>query len=188
MEVAALPGHPSRRLVLNDIGARVAGAALRRIGEYIRVQRRFAGIEEVETHLRSIHDTFGALTDAQWRHLAVHSAVRTAEGDYRQHYDPAIARTFSWPLTIDVSLWHLWEKITCPVLILHGENSDLLQASTVRDMQSRGPAAKAGMVSAFEVPGCGHAPALMSDDQVSTIEEFLAMSDSGKDRRIAAGS
>jgi pimeloyl-ACP methyl ester carboxylesterase len=174
MEMAALPGAPIRRLVLNDFGARVAGAALQRIGSYLRIKRRFATLEELEAHLRSIHEPFGKLTDAQWRHLAEHSAVKTEDGDYRQHYDPAIGRAFSWPLMVDIALWNVWDKVACPVMILRGEDSDLLHASTVREMQKRGIAGKNGLVRAVEVREVGHAPPLMSDAQISLIEEFLA--------------
>ena len=174
METAALPGNPVRRLVLNDFGARISGVALQRIGSYLRRNKRFESLLEVEEHLRSIHETFGALTDAHWRHLAEHSAVQTEDGDYRQHYDFGIGRAFSWPLSVDVSLWDVWEKVACPTLILHGEDSDLLHASTVRDMQRRGIAAKNKLVRAVEVRECGHAPSLMTDSQMSLIEDFLA--------------
>ena len=173
MELAALPSSPIRRLVLNDFGARISGVAMQRIATYMRVKRHFSSIEDLESHLRTIHEPFGKLTDAQWRHLATHSAVKTDEGDYRQHYDPAIGRMFSWPLMVDVSLWHVWEKVTCPTLILHGEDSDLLHASTVREMQRRGAAAKKGLVRAIEVRDCGHAPALMADYQTTLVDEFL---------------
>jgi pimeloyl-ACP methyl ester carboxylesterase len=174
MEMAALPGAPIRRLVLNDFGARVAGAALQRIGAYLRIKRHFATIEDLETHLRTIHEAFGKLTEAQWRHIAEHSAVKTDAGDYRQHYDPAIGRAFSWPLMVDIALWNIWEKVACPVMVLRGEDSDLLHASTVREMQKRGIAGKNGLVRSVEVRDCGHAPPLMSDAQISLIEEFLA--------------
>jgi len=174
MEMAALQGAPIRRLVLNDFGARVAAAALQRIGAYLRIKRRFATLEELEAHLRSIHEPFGKLTDAQWRHLTEHSAVKTEDGDYRQHYDPAIGRAFSWPLMVDIALWSVWDRVACPVLILRGEDSDLLHASTVREMQKRGIAGKNGLVRAVEVREVGHAPPLMSDSQISLIEEFLA--------------
>lgn len=188
MELAALPGSPIRRLVLNDFGARIAGAALQRIGTYLRLKRHFATIEELEGHLRSVHEPFGKLTDAQWRHMAVHSAVKTEDGDYRQHFDPAIGRVFSWPLMVDVSLWHVWEKVACPALILHGEDSDLLHASTVREMQRRGIAAKKGLVRAIEVRGCGHAPALMADYQISLVEEFLGEEASAGKRQRVGGA
>ena len=74
---------------------------------------------------------------------------------------------------VDISLWDVWEKVACPTLILRGEDSDLLHASTVRDMLKRGAAAKKGVVRTVEVRECGHAPALMSDSQISLVEEFL---------------
>jgi len=61
MEVAALPGAPIRRLLLNDFGARVTGSALQRIGSYLRMKRRFADMAELELHLRTIHAPFGKL-------------------------------------------------------------------------------------------------------------------------------
>ena len=173
MEMAALDGAPIRRLILNDFGARISGAALQRIGSYLRIKRHFEDIPALEAHLRSIHEPFGKLTDAQWRHMAEHSAVKTEEGDYRQHYDPAIGRAFSWPLMVDIALWNIWERVSCPTLVLRGEDSDLLHASTVREMQKRGAAAKKGLVRAIEVRDCGHAPPLMSDAQISIVEEFL---------------
>jgi pimeloyl-ACP methyl ester carboxylesterase len=174
MEVAAQAHSPIRRLVLNDFGARVAGLALQRIGSYLRMKRHFADVKELETHLRTIHQPFGKLTDAQWQHIAEHSAEKTEDGDVRQHYDPGIGRAFSWPLMVDISLWDVWDKVACPVMVLRGEDSDLLHASTVRDMQRRGIAGKNGLVRQVEVRGVGHAPALMSDSQITLIEDFLA--------------
>lgn len=174
MEVAAKANSPIRRLVLNDFGARVAGIALQRIGSYLRMKRRFADVGELEKHLRTIHEPFGKLTDAQWQHIAEHSSEKTEDGDVRQHYDPGIGRAFSWPLMVDISLWDVWDKVACPVMVLRGEDSDLLHASTVRDMQRRGIAGKNGLVRQVEVRGVGHAPALMSDSQITLIEDFLA--------------
>src|SRR5258706_929262 len=92
MEMAALPGAPIRRLVLNDFGARVAGAALQRIGAYLRIKRRFATIQGLEADLRSIPQPFGKLNDRQRGPIARDNAVKTEDGGYRQPYDPAIRR------------------------------------------------------------------------------------------------
>ena len=77
---------------------------------------------------------------------------------------------------VDIALWTVWDNVTCPTMILHGEDSDLLHASTVRDMVKRGAAAKNGLVRSIEVRGVGHAPPLMSDSQISLVEEFLTSS------------
>jgi pimeloyl-ACP methyl ester carboxylesterase len=172
MEIAARQGSPIRRLILNDFGAHVPAVALQRIGSYHRRVRTFSTMDEVEAHLRAIYAPFGALTDAQWRHLAEHS-VAAESGQLRLNYDPKIVTQFSRPMFLDVSLWRIWEQVTCPVLILHGENSDLLLPETVKEMKRRGIAAKSGMVSSLEIPDCGHAPALMAEDQIRSIEDFL---------------
>jgi hypothetical protein len=45
-----------------------------------------------------------------------------------------------------------------PTLIIHGEDSDLLHASTVRDMQRRGIAGKAKKVRAIECANAATRP------------------------------
>jgi len=173
MLVAAEPGTPVRRLVLNDFGARVSAGALRRIGSYLTRSWRFASVDEVEAHLREVHAPFGKLSDVQWRHLAQHSAVPDGAGAFRFHFDPGIGMRFSLPIYLDVVLWNVWDKIDCPVLILRGEDSDLLARSTVEAMLKRGAAAAHGLVSTFEFPACGHAPALMDEAQISVIKQYL---------------
>ena len=69
----------------------------------------------------------------------------------------------------DIDLWSLWDAIRCPVLVLRGESSDLLTAETAAAMASRGPKAKV-----VEIADCGHAPALMDEDQIALIDDWLA--------------
>jgi len=172
MELAARPRTPIRRLVLNDFGARVPAAALQRIGKYLRDTRSFRTLDEVEIYLREIYAPFGDLSDSQWRHLAEHSAVSENE-ELWLHYDPKIVTQFSRPLLLDVTLWRVWEQVACSVLIVRGSDSDLLLPETVKEMKRRGIAAEQGRVRSVEIPNCGHAPALMSDDEIDVIEDFL---------------
>lgn len=188
MMLAAERASPIRRLVLNDFGARVSASALRRIGGYLTRPWRFKSIEEVETHLREALAPFGNLSDEQWHHLALHSAVPDAAGGFRFHYDPAIGMRFAVPIWYDIVLWQLWDEVKCPTLILRGADSDLLQASTVDLMLRRGPAAKAGVVSAVEIAGCGHAPALMDSGQINIVTKFLFSKQPEPQDRASAGT
>ena len=188
MMLAAERGTPIQRLVLNDFGARVSAPALRRIGGYLTRPWRFKSIEEVELHLREALAPFGTLSAEQWRHLSVHSAVPDAAGGFRFHYDPAIGVRFSIPIWYDIVLWQLWDKVRCPTLILRGADSDLLEASTVAQMLKRGHAARAGLVSAVEIAGCGHAPALMDAGQINIITSFLFSEGPDAQHRAPAGA
>jgi pimeloyl-ACP methyl ester carboxylesterase len=80
---------------------------------------------------------------------------------------------------MDVPLWHTWEKIACPVLIVRGEHSDFLTADTVQEMQKRGVAAKLGFVQTAAFADCGHAPALMSKNRSTSSPIFSSASGDG---------
>ena len=58
MTPAAQPGHPIRRLVLNDIGPFIPSVALRRLGRYIDAPaRHFGSLAEAELHYRQTLET-----------------------------------------------------------------------------------------------------------------------------------
>jgi pimeloyl-ACP methyl ester carboxylesterase len=167
MMVAAAPGQPIRRLVLNDIGARVPADALSRIADYVRMELAFTDLTALETHLRLVHAPFGKLTDAEWRHLAETSARPLPDGRVGLHYDPAIGEPFARGETGTLELGALWSRVAVPVLLLRGAESDVLSAETAADMARRPE------VELVELPGIGHAPALMEPSQIERIAEFL---------------
>lgn len=179
MLVAAQSQAPIHRLVLNDFGARVSATALRRIGSYFGRDWRFDTMDEAEAHLREVHAPFGALSDSQWRHLTETSIVEDEDGGLRFHFDPGIGARFRIPVWLDISLWHLWDAIECPVLLLRGEDSELISRSTVQRMAARNGGASAAGVLVHEIAGCGHAPALMDEEQIGLVRSFLLDADGG---------
>jgi pimeloyl-ACP methyl ester carboxylesterase len=169
MILAGLPDSPVRRLVINDIGPFIPWAALRRIGDNLRAAPAdFPDLKSVEEYFREILTHFGELTKAQWEHLAAHSVMATPEGRYRLRYDRRIAEAFRPGRVYNVSLWGYWDAITCPVLVLRGADSDLLLPETAAQMAARGPRAQV-----VEIPECGHAPALMGDEQIEIVTSWL---------------
>lgn len=169
MLLAATPGSPLRRLVVNDVGPFIPKAALERIAAYVGQDPRFDTIEALEAYLRKVHAPFGPLTDAQWRAMAAHGARQLDDGRFALGYDPGIAEPFRGGVS-DVDLWAVWGQVRCPVLVIRGSDSDLLSAETAARMVSEGPAGSRFI--AFH--GIGHAPALMTDDQITPIAAFLA--------------
>lgn len=168
MLLAAMPGSPIRKLVVNDVGPLIPRASLQRIAAYLGKDPRFKTYEEIEAYVRLISAPFGPLTDAQWRHLTIHSTKQTESGEWAMAYDPGIAAPFRAGPLFDVDLWKYWDAITCPTLLLRGAESDLLLPETAAEMQTRGPRPRM-----IEFPGVGHAPMLMADDQIAAVREFL---------------
>jgi pimeloyl-ACP methyl ester carboxylesterase len=178
MLLAARPGSPIRRLVLNDVGATIPWTALALLKGFVRRHEPYADLRAVAQHVRQIYAGFGPLTDSQWRHLTRHSVTRLEDGRYRLAYDPSIEASLwngsdlDMPIGLEsmrgVNLWRRWDTIRAPTLILRGAESEVLPRDIAREMLGRGPKAKL-----VEFPGVGHAPALMASDQIRTIENFL---------------
>ena len=167
MMLAAREESPIRRLVLNDVGPFIPKEAQAGIASYVGTDPRFASLREASEYLQKVHAGFGVPDEAGWSELTLHSTTRQEDGTYALHYDPAIGDAFQEPFE-DVDLWALWDRIECPTLVLRGANSELLMRETADEMTRRGPRAEL-----VEFEGCGHAPALMSEDQIAMVHEWL---------------
>jgi pimeloyl-ACP methyl ester carboxylesterase len=168
MMLAAQPQTPVRRLVLNDIGPFIPQAALERLAGYVGLRTTFATSELAEAYFREVHGSFGPLTNQQWRELTDHSVARSPDGTYALRYDPKIGEALRSQPPADVDLWPVWEQIHCPVLVLRGADSDMLPTATAGEMRERGPGTEV-----VEVPGVGHAPALVSEAQIQIVSHWL---------------
>jgi pimeloyl-ACP methyl ester carboxylesterase len=182
MLLAAKRGSPIRRLVLNDVGPFVPWNALVRLKGHVGNTGPFASAEEVEQYVREACASFGPLTDEHWRHLAQHSARQEEDGTFVLRYDPAISQGLpphldpELPMGLEVlrgiDLWSVWDAVQCPVLVLRGAESNVLPRETVEEMQERKK-----NVQVVEFAGVGHVPALVDDEQISVVRNFLLADD-----------
>ena len=168
MVIAAQPESPIVRLVVNDVGPTIEPAALGRIGMYVGLDPAFESFEQLEKHIRDVSAPFGRLTDDQWHALSKSTARQDSSGRWRLKYDPGIAVPFRATAGQISDLWPLWDAISCPTLLLRGAQSDLLSAATAESMRIRGPRPRV-----VEFPAVGHAPMLMSEEQMAPVIEFL---------------
>ncbi len=166
--LASYAGSPIHKMVINDIGPRIPAAGLQRVATYVGQVVTFDSIEKMEKFLRTIAATFGNLSDEQWRHMTIHGARQLEDGRYTFAYDPGIAKNFRTLDLKDIDLWSMWDAIHCPTLVLRGEHSDVLDHADAVIMTERGPKA-----TLIEFPGMGHAPALMADDQIAVVRNWL---------------
>ena len=166
--LASYTGSPIHKMVINDIGPRIPAAGLQRVATYVGQVVTFDSIEKMEKFLRTIAATFGNLSDEQWRHMTIHGARQLEDGRYTFAYDPGIAKNFRTLDLKDIDLWSMWDAIHCPTLVLRGEHSDVLDHADAVIMTERGPKA-----TLIEFPGMGHAPALMADDQIVVVRNWL---------------
>lgn len=175
--IVGTPGLPLpvavSELVLNDVGPVIQWEALARIGTYLGQTGRFASVEQAAQAMWAVSTGFGPHTPQQWLELSRPMVRELPEGGVTLHYDPAIAVPFR-ALTPDAAsqgqeaLWALYDAIRARTLLLRGAQSDLLSRETAQAMTQRGPRARL-----VEFDAVGHAPTLVTDDQVDAVASFL---------------
>lgn len=164
-----------RRLVLNDVGPVVQWNSIVRIAAYLGKSMQFASLQQAADAMWSVSTSFGPHTPAQWLELSRHMVkpLPVGQAGVTLHYDPAIAvpvRAMTQEMAVqgETALWQLYDAIAAQTLLLRGADSDLLSPATAAQMTQRGPRARL-----VEFAGVGHAPTLISDDQVQAVTSFL---------------
>lgn len=181
LALAALKGTPITRLVLNDVGPVIEPGFIPRILGYLGVPVFWPTLEEAADATWAVSRGFGPHTREQWIDLTRHQLVPAEQDDgdgrrvpgFKPHYDPAIAvpvraATPEAAAAGEALLWHLYDQIQCPTLLLRGADSDLLSPATAGAMATRGPRCQV-----HELPGVGHAPTLVAADQRAVVRRFL---------------
>ena len=168
MMMAANPGAPIRRLVINDIGAMVAKEGLERIASYVGLDPKFESVEALADAMAANFVGSDKVPRATILRIAEGASRRLADGRYGLAYDPHIADLFKASPPQDVDLWGVWDRIACPTLVLRGGVSDILASDVAEAMTARGPQAKL-----VEFAGVGHAPWLATEEHIAPVRDFL---------------
>lgn len=169
MALAAQENTPVGKLVLNDVGPTLTVESLQRIADYVGADPDWATFDDAVAYVRAISATFGPLSDAQWRQLTASSVVQRPDGRWVFRYDPRLSEPFKAAFAgQDIDLWPLYERVACPTLVVRGGESDLLTPQTWQRMATCGPRARLA-----EIPGVGHAPMFLDDDQIAVVRDFL---------------
>ena len=164
---------PIRRLVLNDVGPAITWASVLRMQQYVGRYGRFADLAEAAAELRRLSLGFGPVPEELWLELSSHMVRDCPEGGLTLHYDPAIGEPLR-ALTSDVAvageaaMWGLYDQIQSQVLLIRGQESDLLTEATAQAMTQRGPRAQL-----VQWPDVGHAPTLTDPAHIDVLAGFL---------------
>ncbi len=158
-------------LVLNDIGPVIEGRGLARIKTYVGRTPQPGDWADAANLMRRLHGgSFTAWNDADWDHFARLTFRDDGTGPVSD-YDPKLALTLDG-VELDQPMPTLWDEFrslrTIPVMVIRGENSDLLSEDTVTRMAETHP-----HVDAVTVPGEGHAPLLRSGQLLAHISAFI---------------
>jgi esterase len=166
-------GFPQRvaRIVLNDVGPEIDPAGVKRITEYMSTApSEFGSLAEVAAYYRQNYPAMREIPQQELLEFVKWGVKPTENGTLRWKMDPAIRnlpRTGSSARPLD--MWVPYARITAPVLVVRGADSDILARATAERMRLVLP----GLARVVEVPGVGHAPSLLEPAALNAIEAFL---------------
>ena len=168
--IAAQPDIPVRKLILNDVGPLVPGELSLALSHFEQNKPlSFTTLEEAVEYHQKYNRSFGPMSDDQWIQFTLSGLKQNPSGDYVYDYDDFVKQSIIADThEHDVEFWDRWLEVSCPVLILRGEKSMALTHETCQRMQADGPA-----LTIVEFPESGHAPHLLSDEQIAPISSWL---------------
>ncbi len=162
-------------LILNDLGPVLEPGGVARVLGYLANMPQPASWADASQIMRSMYETsFPALDEGDWRAFA-QRYYKEQDGHLVASYDTRLALT-SRHLNLQKTLPDMWGQYLAlfnhPLLIIRGENSDMLSRKTVEQMRTLHWHSRA-----VTVPGQGHAPLLRDQPSLQTIGAFLAEHD-----------
>jgi len=163
-----------KAVVMNDVGPEVDMAGITRIIGYAGKMEAPPNWDEAATALRQMNDRYFPNMPGEKWHAFAHMTFKDEEGCPAMDYDPAIGvglRRAAKLLRGNIpTMWKEFNTLTnIPLLLVRGENSDLLSKKTVEKMQSAHPTME--LVTAKDR---GHAPFLDEPEVITAIDGFLS--------------
>jgi pimeloyl-ACP methyl ester carboxylesterase len=163
--------HPRlvQRLILNDVGPFIPARRRRRRADAIARHYVFRNPADLLRRVGASHKNDGPASDDIRFNLSFHQTRWCDEEAGRVYrHDVRAMQAYRHAARRSVSQWREWQHVHCPVLLIHGMQSDALLPPTIRRM-SRGKA-----LAVMHVPDTGHTPLLADRHQVHFIRQWLA--------------
>jgi pimeloyl-ACP methyl ester carboxylesterase len=162
-------------VILNDIGPVVEPTGLMRTMGFVGRIPVPKDWTEATRIVRELHrQDFPRISDELWEDVA-RQWFEDVNGAPGAAYDNALSKSFSLSDLVK-GIDPMWPQFSAlahvPMLVIRGENSDILSPKTVEEMTARHPD-----LETLSVAGQGHAPFLKDEHTIGGIAAFLAKAD-----------
>jgi pimeloyl-ACP methyl ester carboxylesterase len=169
MTYAAKHGDRLLGLVINDIGPE-AEAGTQRITQMVGSRPDdFATLEDAMAYRRSASPILAARGAEDQHELALGVLRQRADGRWGWKMDPAyIRQRVEHGPPVRPPLWPVLQAVTCPTLVVWGDDSDVLSEAQARRMADTLPRGEL-----VRVPRIGHAPTLVEPVVLAALDRLL---------------
>jgi len=168
IEVAARHPKLIDRLILNDVGPHIAARRRRRRADTLARHYVFRDPADMLRRVGAAQKNDGPVSDDIRFNLTFHQTRWSDdEGGRVYRHDVRALQAYRRDAQKSLRQWEQWKQVRCPVLLIHGMQSDALFEPTIRRM-SRGK-----QFTLMHLPDTGHAPLLADRNQSWFMRDWL---------------
>jgi pimeloyl-ACP methyl ester carboxylesterase len=156
------------RLILNDVGPFIPARRRRRRADAIARHYVFRNPSELLRRVGASQKNDGPVSDDIRFNLTFHQTRWSDDENGRVYrHDVRAMQAYRKAAHASVSQWGHWGKVKCPVLLIHGMESDALSDATIRRMSRH------KRITVMHIPDTGHTPLLADRNQIDFIRLWL---------------
>lgn len=168
MRVASKAPQIVDRLILNDIGPFIPVERRRRRAESVARHYVFHQPAHLFRRTGAAQKNDGPVDDTVLLHNSFHQTRWSEESRGRVYrHDIRALQSYRHEAAQDHDQWDDWQRIDCPVLLIHGLMSDALLESTIERMLAKPRA------SVLHIPHVGHTPPLNDPLHIGAVSRWL---------------
>lgn len=157
-----------RAAVLNDVGPVLEEVGLDRVRAFVGTDPAFATLADAVPFLRQMMPGMALPDDAAWERFADRTYAVGEDGRLHPRWDTRLVTLLSSGGAVSDFGPVFAGLADVPVMLVWGENSEILSARTVANMRESKPD-----LDLLVVPGVGHAPTLEEPGPAARLDRFL---------------
>ena len=168
IEMMATTPKLVERLILNDVGPHIPARRRRRRAETIARHYVFRDPSDLLRKVGASQKNDGPVSDDIRFNLTFHQTRWSDdEGGRIYRHDVRAMQAYRRDAQRSLLQWTQWRHVHCPVLLIHGMQSDALFESTIKRM------VRGKTVTTMHIPDTGHAPLLADRNHIWFIRQWL---------------
>ena len=168
--IALTARHPGlvQQLILNDVGPYIPARRRKRRADTLARHYVFRNPGDLLRKVGASQKNDGPASDDIRFNLTFHQTRWSDdEGGRIYRHDVRALQAYRADAQKSLRQWEQWKHVHCPILLIHGEQSDALLPPTIRRMSRH------RQITVMHLPDTGHAPLLADRNQIWFIRDWL---------------
>ena len=156
-----------KSFIINDIGPDMTARSIAKLIKNLK-PKRMKNKEEMLKYMRVYLSPLFLKDEEIFLHFAYNSVRKLENGSFEFNYDPDIVIPILQSSPKDYLIYNLWNKISCPILILRGAKSNILTKELAKKMLI-----SKENIQMIEYEDSAHTPSLTEEIHILDVFNWL---------------